>query len=291
MISAFGPRAQAFAEGVGDLDAVIADVPMLGPARAEAVRRRELGRPFYGMVLYEEPRALTTLGYAWQVLSQISDFDMRRAALDQLGEGRLMLGTQPAQALWGQPAAAAIDEFLSLADRTLVRSFAEAERLSALSGSPRSIEPVLSEPAVPPVRPGPGVRPGVVIWAPQRASAFVAWYAFALAEFFGAVTCVTAGGDVPSGLPARFVHGDDADMAAILAGAQCALCPDPDDPGAAVAFARLGFGVAAPLASGAHEYVRDVVSFRLNQQREVEIAVKIAIGRPASLRELPSPPA
>jgi hypothetical protein len=291
VISAFGERAEAFAEGLGDLEAVIADTTMLGRAYLEAVRRRELGGAFYGMVLYEEPRAQTTLGYAWQVLAQVTGFDARRAALDLLGAGELILGTQPARALWTTPVASKqiVNEFLSLANGMLVRSYAEATRLNALAARPRSIEPVLSVPRVPAVRPRLGVRPGVVIWAPDRAASFVTWYAFALAEFFGDVTCVTAGGEVPTELPARFISPLDPELGEILAAAQCVLCAEPDDPGAAVAFARAGFGVAAPLASGAQEYVRDIVSFGLTQQREVEIAVKIAIGRPASIRAVPQP--
>ena len=103
MISAFGPRAQAFAQALGDMDAVIADMSMLDAAHGEAARRRAHGERFAGMVLFEEPRAMTTLSYAWQVLAQIADFDMRRAALDQLGEGRLQLGAQQAAALWRCP--------------------------------------------------------------------------------------------------------------------------------------------------------------------------------------------
>lgn len=294
MISAFGARAQAFADGLGELDAIIADATMLGRAYLDAVRRRELGQPFYGMVLYEEPRAHTTLTYASHVLTQIAGFDERRAALDLLGAGKLALGTQAAEALWVPPAVTAqiVSEFLSLANATLVRSFAEATRLHALSSlnaRPRSIEPVLSEPHVPAVRPRLGGHPAVVIWAPDRTAAFVLWYAFALAEFFGDVTCVTSGGDVPAGLPARFVSPLDPALDEILASAQCVLCADPDDPGAAVAFARLGFGIAAPLTSGAQEYLRDIVTFGLTQQREVEIAVKIAIGRAASIRATPQP--
>lgn len=293
MISAFGARARALAQRLGDLDAIVADTTALGQAYLEAVRRRELGASFYGMVLYEEPRARTTLEYAWHVLTQIAGFDARRAALDQLGAGRLVLGAQPASALWILPAATRqiIGEFLSLANGTLVRSYAEAERLSNLSSRPRSIEPVLVEPEIPAVRARLGTRPGVVIWAPDRAAAFVAWHALALADFIGDVTCVTAGGDVPADLPARFVSPLDPALGEILASAQCIVCPDPDDPGAAVAFARAGFGVAAPVASGAQEYVRDIASFGLTELREIQIAVKIAMGRPASVRELlPQPP-
>jgi len=289
VISAFGVRARAFAAGLGDLEAVVTDTASLGKAYCEAIRRREIGRPFYGMVLYEQPRAQTTLTYASAVLAQVTGFDARRALLDQLGSGRLVLGTQPAEALWLIPPETerTIGEFLSLANGTLVRSYAEATRLGAMGARPRSVEPVVAEPKVPAVRPRFGVRPGVVIWAPDRAVAFVAWHACALAEFFGDVTCVTLGGKLPGDLPARFVTAHDPQLDEILANAQCVVCPDPDDPGAAVAFARLGFGVAAPLASGAQEYVRDIVCFGLTEQREVEIAVKIAIGRPASIRAIP----
>jgi hypothetical protein len=291
VIAAFGAGAELFAEGLGDLEAVITDTSTIAQAYLEAVRRRERGESFYGMVLYNEPRAQTTLGNAWNVLAQIGDFDGRRLALDRLGAGTLLLGAQPAAELWSVPAETKqrIDEFLSLANGVLVRSYAEAARLAAFSARPRSIEPVLSEPKIPAAQPGVGGGPGVVIWAPYRAAAFVAWYAFALAEFFGDVTCVTAGGALPPNLPARFVSPLDPSLPRILNVAQCVLCPEPDDPGAAVAFARLGFGVAAPQASGAQEYVRDIVTFGLTQIRDVQIAVKIAIGRPASVRAIPQP--
>lgn len=265
----------------------------MGAAYLEAVRRRVLGESFYGMVLFEEPRAQAILGLAPQVLAQVEGFDARRHALDQLGAGRLVLGgKQTAAEMWAQSPQTTqfLNEFLSLANTILVRSFAEAARFAAMNTRPPSIEPIVVEPDVPAVGPRLGTRPGVVIWAPNRVAGYVMWYAFALAEFFGDVTCVSSGGDIPRNLPARFVPPLDPALPEILSGAQCVLCPDPDDPGAAVAFARRGFGVAAPLASGAHEYVRDIVSFGLMTQRQVEIAVKIAITRPASVRAIPQPP-
>ncbi len=274
MISAFGARAQAFAAGLGDLDAVIADATAMGPAYLEAVRRRESGEPFYGMVLFEEPRAQTTLNYAAPVVAQVAGSDAQRAALEQLGDGRLLLGTQPAAALWTVPAPTKqiVNEFLSLANATLVRSYAEANRLNALSARPRTIEPLVSEPRLPDAVPQRGGPPRVVIWAPDRAPAYVAWHAFALAGCAFDVVCVTADGDVP---------------AELLRSAQCVVCPDPDDPGAAVAFARLGYGVAAPLASGAHEYVRDVASYPFVHPRDLQIAVERALANPASVRTVP----
>lgn len=50
MIAAFGPRAEAYARGLGGLEAVIADPDRVAPAYLEAVRRREAGveRGVYG---------------------------------------------------------------------------------------------------------------------------------------------------------------------------------------------------------------------------------------------------
>jgi hypothetical protein len=171
-----------------------------------------------------------------------------------------------------------------------VRSFAEGMRLAAICGQMFSVEPVLAEPAVPDVTPRIGGRPGVVIWSPNYLAGYVSYYAFALAEFFGEVVCVTAGGQPSARQRARFVTPNDPALTEILASVQCVLCADPDDPGAAVAFARRGYGIAAPVTSGAREYVRDVISFNLAKLRDVEMAVKQAIARPASVRSLPQPP-
>jgi hypothetical protein len=291
VISTFGSRARAFAAGLEDLEAVITDVFSLGQAYGEAVRRRELGRPFYGMVLWEEPRALTTLSYAQHVFTQIADADTRRLALEALGAGTLLLGQQKAADLWVLPerTAVMINEFLSLCNGTLVRSYAEAARLRVLSARPHSIEPVVSAPKV--ALPGPrtGERTGIVVWVPDHPAAYATWYALALAEFSGEVTCVTASRDVPPDLPARFIGTQDPALAEILRDAGCVVCGDPDDPGAAVAFARAGYGVAAPLSSGAQEYVRDVASFSFTHQRDIEIAAKMALRRPASVRFVPQP--
>ena len=292
MISAFGVRAQAFAAGMGDLDAIVTDTDSLGAAFLEAVRRRELGESFYGMVLYSEPRVRTILGVAHKVLEQVPHFDDRRIALNRLANGRLIVDGKPVEELWTavEESVPPMREFLSLSNAMLVRSYAEAERLAALVPPLRSIEPVLVEPGVPDVGPRLGSRPGVVVWAPNFVASYVAWYAMALAEFFGNVICVTGGGTPPPNIAAQYVGPLDPSLPALLASVQCVLCPDPEDPGAAVAFARRGFGVAAPLASGAHEFVRDLASFGFRSQREVEMAVKTAITRPASVRSTPQPP-
>ncbi len=95
---------------------------------------------------------------------------------------------------------------------------------------------------------------------------------------------------MPEGLSARFIERRDPALVEVLAAAACVVCVEPDDPGDAVAFARHGFGVVAPLSSGAHEYVRHVALLRGDHVREIYVAAMTAAGQPASVRPLAPPP-
>jgi hypothetical protein len=108
-------------------------------------------------------------------------------------------------------------------------------------------------------------------------------------EFLGEITFVTNDGAALPGYSGRFMR-IGRDLPEILARACCVLCVDPDDPGAAVAFARHGVGVVAPITAGAHEFVRDVVTFDIAKFRSILAAVQIALAQPASVRALPQPP-
>ena len=50
---------------------------------------------------------------------------------------------------------------------------------------------------------------------------------------------------------------DDPRVADALATAGSVVLTDATDPGAAVGFARRGYGIVAPVSSGAHEFVRN----------------------------------
>ena len=96
MISAFGSAAERYARGAGDLDAVITELEYVDQAYVEAVRRRERGEAFYGMLLVDDPRTKMAYGLAAALVAQVKGPDERRLALDQLAGGGLVVNGKPA---------------------------------------------------------------------------------------------------------------------------------------------------------------------------------------------------
>jgi GT2 family glycosyltransferase len=296
VIVTFGPRAEAYARVLGnvDIEAIIADVEFLPRAYFAAVERRVNGRPFYGMILYEDSPSRFSMMNATNILNQVSGFDLQGTALNQLLRGTLGMpdGSTVAD-VWSTSQATVgelLREFCMLCDAILVRSQTEYARLNEHCVRPRPAEPVLAVPVVPAVTRRLPERPSVVIWAPERPSAQVAFQAFALQELHGDVSCVTSDGTSSAHLAARFITAADPAVDAALATASCILCVDPDDPGAAVAFAALGYGIAAPMTSGAHEFIRGVIPYDGRSLDGVYAAVVIAMGSPAAVRQLPPLP-
>ncbi len=275
MIAAFGAFAREYARGLGDLEAIVCEPAELTAAYLEAVRRRERGAAFYGMVLLDEPRSSYTYRLAAGVIGAVADYDLQAVALDQLAAGTVTVDGRSAAEHWELAAELriALNDFYGLCDAMLVRSYAEYERLAELFlRALRPVERVLVEPAVPAVQRIAPARPGVVVWAPRRPAEHATLHAFGLREFFGDVLCVTAD-----------VVADEPRVRSALASAACVVCVEPSDPGDAVAFARLGYGVVAPRTAGAHEFVRDVVTWD-GRASTLQHAVAIALARPAAVR-------
>jgi len=273
--------------------AIVSDVEITTRAYIAAVEQRETGRPFYGMVLAEEPRSRAILHVSASLAAQVPDLDMRRAVIEKFCSGTLAINKeQTSQSLWSTVDTSqqqVTGEFVTLCDALLVRSHAEYARLLPSLKRPRRFEPVVVEPVIPAFERVLPKRPAVVVWAPERPSALVTVHALSLLDFLGDVTFVTSDGAALAGYRGDFVRVG-RDLPEILARACCVLCVDPDDPGAAVAFARRGVGVVAPLTSGAHEFVRDVVPFDMGDFRSILTAVQIAVAQPASVRAIPAPP-
>lgn len=294
MILAFGKRAEHYARGLGDIEAIVTEAATLPNAYLAAVARRERGDSFYGMLLYDDPRSHAILSSTASVLSQVADYDNQTLTINHFAAGSLPLaGGKTSGDLWSTvdaPFARICSEFYALVDAMLVRSFTEYARLVPLCKRPRPVETVMVAPMVPAVARRVHAQPSIVVWAPERPSLFVAYHAFALAEYRGAVTCVTSDGATLAASAAKFCTANDPAVGEALATATCVVCVEPEDPGAAVAFAQAGYGVVAPLTAGAHEFVRDVVTYGMTALREIHVAASIAVGRPASVRELPRPP-
>ena len=286
MISAFGPRAHRYAGSLGDIDAIVTDPGYLPAAYFDAVARRERGDHFYGLVLFDDYRAALAQHLVLQVFEQTGDFDARLEHVAALAEGSLLIDGKPAAEAYAKlPRDVVIlaPEFFALADAMLVRSYAEVTRWEALLKRMRSVELFLIEPTLPDVTPRP-TEPSVVLWAPHEPAERLALPVFALSDFPGPVAVICAGGALPAFQQTTIVPVDDARVPDLLAKAAVVVCPDLGDPGAAVAFARRGFRVAAPVTSGAPEFIFGVATYDPVSARSLLDAVGVALARSMTVR-------
>ncbi len=291
MITAFGAAAERYARGLGDIAAVVTDSAHLVEGYFEALRRRERGESFYGMVLADDQRVELAYNSALSIVGQFTDVDMRARAFEMLAKGAVQVGNRTAAEVWSEfPLQLVTAEFYRLATAMLVRSYTEfAKYAERAGGFTRPVERVLVETALPPFEHHASERPTVVIWAPYRTGPQLALHHVGLAEFAGDVWCVAADmRDAPPG--GRVLTPDDPRVAPLLGRAGCVVCAEPNDPGDAVAFARRGFGVVAPLSSGAHEFAPDVVIWDAANATMLLKAVAKALGRPAAIRQTYAPP-
>lgn len=297
MISAYGPAAERYAEGMmGAVDVIVVEPAHLSNGYVDAVRRRSAGESFYGMLILEDNRDRTMTMIAPSILNETPGVDFQRATFNGIGAGGVTINGKP-----GSEWLAELDlpdpvermaavEFLLLCPAVLVRSLAEYKRVSALTKRPRPFELIVLEPPVPDVPRRAPARPSVVLWAPERDATAIALHAFALSEIHGDVTMVSADGILPAGATATAYRYGDQRIADALATATCVVLAHATDPGAAVAFARRGYGVVAPLSSGANEYVQGIQTFDPANPRQIYVAAMLAMSQPSSLRPLPPPP-
>ncbi len=298
MISAYGPQAIRYVRGLGDLDAIVTEIGSIGEAYVEAVQRRERAAPFYGMLIVDDPRVAFGYRHADGIIAQYPDYDKCRLVLDQLALGALPLNGARADSMWqADPALEAVaTEFLGLCDAVLVRSFAEVARLQQWFARVlprrqlRPVERILAAASVPAAERVRPQRPGVVVWAPFRPAIEFALALEGIREFHGELSCVTAGGPLPQRAQAAFLEPGDARVEQVLSRAAAVVCIEPSDPSDAVAFARLGYGVVAPLTSGAHEFAGTIVTWDALDARRLFTAVAVALARPARVHSEPARP-
>jgi hypothetical protein len=291
MISAFGAVAERYAAGLGDIDAVVTDPEHIIDAYFEALRRREQGEAFYGMILADDARVALAYSAAPSILEQFADIDLCARAFAMLSAGTVHVGTRPASEVWNEaPLQLVSSEFYRLAGAMLVRSYAEFSKFAERSGGFfRPMERVLVEPALPDFVRRLPEHPTIVIWAPHRSAAHTALHRFGLAEFLGDTWCVAAD---TAGAPAgsRVITPADPRLSELLGIAGAIVCAEANDPGDAVAFARRGFGVVAPLTAGAHEFAPEIVLWDAADATTLLKAAVKALARPAAVRQQYAPP-
>ena len=280
MISVVGPQAERILTALPpELDVVAFDVNTVQHAFIECMRRRELGQRFYALPLADDLRLEKYTGVAAMLIDQIPDADMRYAYALQLGAGSLGVNGAPASALiatdprlWDL-----IYQTILLSDGLLVRSFAEYTTYYAADLPGHRVRRILLAPSFQMFEPTPVRASSVVIWAGRRPSAEAAIALIGSAELRTTVTYI---GDVP--LPnttTRYLAANDPAVRGVLAAAGCIVCIDRADPADAVAFARLGKSVVAPITSGAVEFEPDIVTWDAVHAQKLYRSVAIALGR------------
>ncbi len=295
MINAYGEAALAVARRMPDIEAIVTDVGNLPTAYLEALRRRQAGEAFYGLLLTDDPhdRALALLAPA--ILADTPDDDRRRQIFMRIAFGTLAMNGESVAKFLDEPpirddaSRRFAEEFLLLCPALLVRSSMEERRLAAVLPRMRPLQRAVFEPALPDVGRRPRRRPTIVVWAPERSGASVAFAAFALGELRADRVLVTADGLAPAGVGDRALAPGDPGLADVLAVASCIVIGDPCDPSAAVAFARRGYGIVAPVSAGAGDFVRDVSTYDPSVLRQLFVAAVRALGQPASLFAEPPP--
>jgi hypothetical protein len=284
---AFGERAERVAARVPELDAMFAQLDTLDTAYPEAVRMRREGCLFYGMVLWEDPRARIAFDLAPALLAQFSTLDERRSVFDSLAAGDLNVNGRSVRDLWAidPTTAQRAREFINLATGQLFWSASERERFAQLFGRRRAVCETLTAPhRLPEFTSAIPRRTRVVIWAPELPAAATALLAFAFEEWRDEVFVVCAEGDVPS-VRAQYIDAGDAQAVEILSGAALVVDASLSDPGAALAFAQRNVPLLIASTSGAQEYVRDAVVYEPSQWRTVYSGALRACGRASELRD------
>jgi hypothetical protein len=293
MVSAFGLQAEEYAAAAGDIEAIITGQDDLLRAYLMAVARREAGLPVYGMLLLDDQRVKIATAATRQIVAQYPDYDSRVGVCDELLAGRVVLDGTPASELFARidpVTQQTISEFFSMCTGMLVRSFADLERLRPYLPRTKPFELLVPHTNVPVVERVEPVRPGLVVWSPTQPSADLCIVALALSDYHGNVTYVSGDGAAIPHLDATCYKPNDARVGAALATASAVMTTQWTDPNHAIAFARQGYGILAPVGSGAHEFVRGAVTYDPISVRSMRVGAALVTGQTSSLRRLPDPP-
>lgn len=286
MISCFGPLAEGLTERLPvGLHAIVVDQTAITHAYREAMRRRERGEAFYLLILTNDRRVTVCNTVANAINRAFTDPDERFIAAQNLAKGDLAVDGSTASAQWVHPEltdpfAGSTRELANLSDELLVRSHTEYSRLLSLGCSPKRFRRIFLPSTVPVFEPQPATEASVAVWLGNRPEYELTLALIALEQFRGNVTYL-APVPIPN-MRARCVSAQSPEGRDALARASCIVCVDSSDPGDAVAFAKRGKNVVAPIASGAHEFVYGIVPWDSGSAPALLTCVAIAMGRDPS---------
>lgn len=250
---AFGPRARRWAARLRtDVPVIVSEPGEAAAALSQALELRRSGARFFVSLDFEDPRDGAVRAVSRDRAQVVRTVDELRVTLDayvveELGAFR----TPPGQL-------GALHALILLSHGILVRSAEELVRLrDALGVVDREADVVVcvddSVPAV--VAEAPT---DVVVWAPHETPAELGMFVTALQDLLLPVTIVAA---EAAPLPGNIRIVAAAEGAAALARARLVIDATTNDPGVAVALARLGRPLAVTSSGGAATFVRGSVSY------------------------------
>jgi len=236
---------------------------------AQAVRLREEGIEFDLALRFPERRTGVAIAVAGEVCVEVRDRSRRRNALDAIGRNDYTIRGEKIETLLavGLPVLQAMRDLMGLADRLIVRSWTEWERITyQFATLPQRVEVVPSYDDTVPAIERKDPNGSVVVWAPRTPLVKLAIVTEALDELGREAVIVCHGSPL-----------SPTEVREALSRASVVVDADNDDPGPARALASLGIPLCVTTTSGAREYVTGVHPYRPWHRRSMIDAVRASI--------------
>jgi GT2 family glycosyltransferase len=271
-VFAFGPRARRWAARLRTGVPVIVSEPgQAAAALSQALELRRSGARFFASLDFEDPRDDAIRTVSRERAQVVRSVDELRVTLDAFVVEELGgLRTRPDQL-------GALHALILLSHGVLVRSAEELVRLrDALGVVDREADVVVCVDDAVPVLVAEAAT-DVVVWAPHDTPAELGMFVTALQDLLLPVTIVAA---EAAPLPGNVRIVDPAAGAAALARARLVIDATTNDPGTAVALARLGRPLAVTSSGGAATFVRGSLTYERWSRRSILSACASALGAP-----------
>jgi hypothetical protein len=266
ILHAHGEEAARVAGRIAGEATIVACEPEFAEAAlADGLSLRRAGVHYAISVHFEDARARLMRERSVEFCATYATWDEVRLMLDQSAAAIIATPNQLPKA-----ARDALFEAIRLADSAVVRSWAEFVRLTgALYSVRRAVDIVVNEdPDVPETV--SGAPTDAVVYAPRRRADELAIFVAALGDLEVPVTIVAR--DQPT-IPTRVRFVPPSEAAAALGRARVIVDAGGNDPGTALALAKLGRPLVLCSLSGAAEILRDARNYDLWNRRSILTAV------------------
>ena len=256
----------------GDATILACEPAFAAAALNKALALRRAGTHFALCVHVEDARVQRVRDYARELCATYATLDEVRLMFDGFGQ---TIAEQRTTVTADQRTK--LTEAMRLADAVIVRSWSEYGRLvDAVGAVPRDVEIVINDdPAIPAAV--AGERTDVVVYAPLDRADELGHFVTALGDLEVPVTMIARDAPTIAGR-VRFEPPDRA--AEALGRARVIVDASRNDPGAALALAKLGRPLVVSSTGGATEVLHGAGTYDPWQRRSILAAVANALAAP-----------